>query len=635
MAGESRGELAEAIAKVAVEDALHKLRSRELVFWEVRPDVAAITPDITTGTSKDNVSNVILVNASDTARNSDIKYWRNIGEIFDCKTRLDPPPATIALFFKSEIKPELIRLTSELCDASHLVDRDPTHGAAIASWLEAHHATAPSKTGEKEELVRRALDAKDKRFAPEFTEAFRNLVGFLSRNLFHQRNDLKPLWQLARADFLSRRANRSREARVTLLRRGIARWLVLDDKTRSAVLDAHYRGRSIPTDKVPPYATLLGLLTLSIAGAVIPSSSTGRQDMVGTAGSDLRLAAQFFRDAAQGDAARARNTLESALATIPDEMRRIAARLREVPAYVEGWQRYSIANWKKLTTASGLLDELTRCAADRTMGAQVKVPDSYESNWLYEHLIAVLRANAGRNNDFGYGALVAYFKARSFEKSFLAFLKSASGVLGERWIKETLPRSAEPGRRGFQDWLVGKKDVSRAVIAAFSFALSAKLLEVKCVAEVKLPDLVAAHSYGIWNKLLTYQDFEPLPAIVTAACGGKVVRVAARTVMADLANRAVQDAGSMPALAFSGGLICWKSATDAGKDHKRKELAGRARALRFTKDVRGFHVRSGAQKLLLVVDGTFNTEDLKVLAQSGWDEIFYPDEMDKLIKVIV
>ena len=161
--------------------------------------------------------------------------------------------------------------------------------------------------------------------------------------------------------------------------------------------------------------------------------------------------------------------------------------------------------------------------------------------------------------------------------------------------------SAEPGRRGFQDWLAGKKDVSAVVVAAFAYSLSAKLRGVKHLAGVTLPDLVAAHSYGIWNKLLTYQDFEPLPALVAAACGPKVARVAARTVMADLAEHAVQDAGSMPALAFSGGLCMLEVGLrmPAGPQAQRTRGSRVCPSVRVGAPVFGFG--QALQKLLLTI----------------------------------
>src|SRR5262249_30683934 len=157
------------------------------------------------------------------------------------------------------------------------------------------HAVAPSKKTDKEQLVREALNVRSPQYARDFAVAFRDLASLLASKLFHHRRELSPLWGLGRKDLIARLATPPREARLTLLRRGIARWLVFDEKTRAQVLDAHYRGRGVPKDAVPDYALSLRLVTLSIAGGVI-SGDSGTQDMVGTAGSDLRTVAQFFRD---------------------------------------------------------------------------------------------------------------------------------------------------------------------------------------------------------------------------------------------------------------------------------------------------------------------------------------------------
>ena len=84
-------------------------------------------------------------------------------------------------------------------------------------------------------------------------------------------------------------------------------------------------------------------------------------------------------------------------------------------------------------------------------------------------------------------------------------------------------------------------------------------------------------------------------------------------------------------------LIKCQSVTDQGRDHKKKELCGRAVALRYSWDAKRkkFIPRPEVEKLILVVDGTWRREDLLALARAGWDEIFYPDEMDKLAAAIV
>ncbi len=638
MAGETRGELAEAIAKVAVQDAAAAVLPGDQVFWEEIPDDAVIKPDITVGSSKNSPHAVFLVNASDSPKESDKKFWRNIGEIFDAKSRLTPRPRVCVLVFKSEIKPELIKLTAAICDSVHLVDRDPTHGAAILKWLEANHANAPSKREDKEALVRSTIRKSSRVFDPEFSGALKSLSTTIGRILRVSRPELEPLWELVTKDYASRVAKPVRSSRTTLLRRGLTRWLVFDSSTLERALSCLYRSRAVPSSQVPAYARLLGMLRPTLGGGVIPADSGGGNDMFSTTGIDLRLAADFFRNAARGDAKVAQQALFAALTGVPEEMSRTASRLRAVPDRVAAWHSYVVANWEKIRSPQGCFRALRACGSDSTF--EGRVPPS-EGNWLYDHLIAILRAHSGKNNDFGYGTLVGHFKScrekatfRKMMQEVLADLTGNQARAAERWIRETLQHSAEPGRRGFQDWLAGTKDVNPVIIAAFAYSLAEKLVAVRNPAKIDPSALVAAHAYSLWNKLLTYQDFEPLPALVEAAGGSRVRRVSARTVMADLAERAVQDAGNMPALAFDGGLVCWKSAHGSHTSDKRKELSGRARALRFERDGKGFKIRREAERLMLVLDGTFDDSDIRVLSESGWDRIFYPDEMNELVEAI-
>ena len=143
--------------------------------------------------------------------------------------------------------------------------------------------------------------------------------------------------------------------------------------------------------------------------------------------------------------------------------------------------------------------------------------------WLYDHLIALVRARNELNNDFGYGALGKIFKNASktgqlqtFLSEIICRLDGSERATAERWVSKTLPNSAEPGRRGFQDWLAGKKKVSPVIIASYAFALSSLLREIKKPENIPAKALVEAHAYSLWNKLLTHQDFEPLASVIMA-----------------------------------------------------------------------------------------------------------------------
>jgi hypothetical protein len=450
-----------------------------------------------------------------------------------------------------------------------------------------------------------------------------------------------PLWQLMTADFEARRSETPRAARVTLLRRGLARWLVFDESIRAKVLAAHYGGRPLPSGDIPDYAKHLGMLHVRIGTGYIPPAPTETtdHDMVSTTAADLRLAADFFRNATP-TVTLASSGLHDSLKSIPVEMARAAEQIRAMPKQVDEWHKYVLDNWRKVCDPYECYRLLVSCAEDAAADGGLDPPASSRV-WLYDHLVAILRAVADRNNDFGYGALVSQFKAGvgtvafdSAMRRIVASLPPREAKAARRWVDNTLPGSTEPGRRGFQDWLGGTKDVSPAVIGAFAFALATLLSKIKKPTAASSDALISAHAYSFWNKLLTHQDFEPLPALIRAACGTSVKLRPIATIMADLAERAVQNAGLITAFAFPGGLICWKSVTNSGKDHKRKELCGRARALRFRRIGKSFSKSPEVYRLFLVVDGTFDDSDLRVLSESGWDRIFYPDEMEQLVAAI-
>jgi len=109
-----------------------------------------------------------------------------------------------------------------------------------------------------------------------------------------------------------------------------------------------------------------------------------------------------------------------------------------------------------------------------------------------------------------------------------------------------------------------------------------------------------------------------------------------RTCFAEKAGLGGQ-AGKTTVAIAKNTLINWQSVSDAGRDHKKKELCGRAVGLRYSwnAEQQKFIPRPGVKKLILVLDGTWRQQDLDALVRAGWDEIYYPDEMDKLAEAII
>jgi hypothetical protein len=146
-------------------------------------------------------------------------------------------------------------------------------------------------------------------------------------------------------------------------------------------------------------------------------------------------------------------------------------------------------------------------------------------------------------------------------------------------------------------------------------------------------------------KLLTYRNFKPFEVLLEAALGKAglkgTVQPAVRACFAEVASSAGVEldprSSGTTVMRVKNTLVNWQSAHDSHTNDKRKELCGRAPALRYQWDanMKRFVRRSWAQKMLLVVDGTWCQEDLDALARAGWDGIYYPDELDKLVADIV
>lgn len=136
-------------------------------------------------------------------------------------------------------------------------------------------------------------------------------------------------------------------------------------------------------------------------------------------------------------------------------------------------------------------------------------------------------------------------------------------------------------------------------------------------------------------KLVTYRNFEPMWMLLRMTLPD-LARVRYPACFAERSDLGGQ-ASKTNVAKSKKTLINWQSAHGSHTNDKKKELCGRAVALRYSWDPRGkrFIPRPGVKKLILVVDGTWRQDDLDALVAAGWDEIYYPDEMDKLAAAIV
>ena len=234
--------------------------------------------------------------------------------------------------------------------------------------------------------------------------------------------------------------------------------------------------------------------------------------------------------------------------------------------------------------------------------------------WLFSHLMETLKADSGKRQGYGYTVLsrdVGYTKGIS------------------------------QGYLELSDWVNGfivspKNDCLLPNVAS---ALSGRL---KAISKPRLTELGASIELETLRnlfeqKMTSYWLFEPLVLLIDQALqehGIEYERVKKHPSFIGEYLGEPRKIAAPTVIRTENALICWRSAYDLGRHHKAKELMGRAQAMRFEYKRKTFARRSDVDSMILVVDGTFETKQLKSMYGAGWDYVLYADDLDDLGKIL-
>lgn len=611
MAGETKGKTYEALVKVV----LDRLRAKGVltgqVFWNDRPASMTIEPDFTVGPDKDHPTHVFLVTHSGSAKDSEKKFWRNIGELAEAKVRLPTPAKVYSIAFDSTIKEDLKALQGAAFDGQLLVG-EAAYGAALIEWAADAQSHLPKKGADKLEAIGEACRGGSALASPKrWLDA---MARDLERLLSTTRSDLDDLWQQERA----RPAGRAPQAKETFLRRGVGKLLLIDDLAQ--VSKAGMLSKSVSADEVSMLKSL-GLVGPSLAGHRVNDKEM--------------LWALKSLTPAQLKGMHASRT-NPRIAEWIDCLKNLAG--------VEAQLEYAHQHWGDLTNGGGLLRHLNACHANpHSLCAAAAMPGS-KRVWLYHLAIEWIKLGLGTRTDFGVAALIAELKRLRTDANHQKAVRALVGRTVD-W------RSEETIRLGLQDWQSATSD-QRFPLEVDDLARVADCL-ARLLAKTKKPDPVldskrlsdALIQTVLEAKLLTYRNFTPFEDLLhvrlkSAGMTGQMLP-AVRACFAEAASAAgVQldpRSSGTTVMRVRNTLINWQSVSDEGRDHKKKELCGRAPALRYQWDTEQgrFVRRPWAEKMMLILDGTWRQEDLDALAKAGWDGIYYPDDLDRLVVDIV
>jgi len=603
LAGEKRGLFYEALTYICIQKVLSSENARLNVYWNQTPDQMSIDTDITVGTSPKKPSHLFLVSHCTSEHNSDMKFWRNLGELREARLLLPAKTKVVCLLFDAKFKKNLLILQKYAYDTFLNVE-EQDYGAKILSVAKQNASRLPASRDEKIELVNTILKSDDA--IQSSVDAFcKSLAGCLKASRSHD-----DLWTSVKKSMKNRSAAHLANSKTTSLRRGLAKSLLLEKiPTRGSKISEEYID--------------LGIARKSIKGCVLNDSEIqGAVELLGKSGVE-ELHAEYSE---------------------MEQFRILVLPLRSISTFPSFWS-YLRENWQAIIRPESLLKLLraTHRAPHVATGITRSQCPYIVPGWIVIYLITILKAKSGKRMSYGYSKIVGEIEKLGQSKC----RKIVREILNKNRLNDhdlAEPRSSRTIEYGLRDWIFGDSrtnfDLKLSELALICHILSEK---VSSVVGDKLDDALSVETKlflvkdSIETKLLAHPSFQPLKKLVINELNRrKVVFEEVSYFPTPLLGLAVANgervnvrAGSTNVLLANGTLIRWVSVSDAGKTHKVKEFCGRAWGFRIAVEPASGKVqqRTDIRKTILIVDGTFDNDDIRLLNEAGWDEVYYPDEI--------
>lgn len=590
MAGEQKGIAYEALTKLILEDLKVKGKLRGRVFWEKKPDGMTINPDLTVGRSYNAPDIIIMISHGGSAKESNRKYWRNCGELVEGKLQLTTVPKVFSLFFDAVIKADIKKVGGATFDGELIVGDRP-YGADVLSWMDQNFKTFPKDRDEKVDCLR-ILRKTDKELMRLCRLLTKDMGLLLSKKA---PKELSSVWAMERA----RKKGVAPTCKETFVRRGLSKLLIFEDLDVAIRL---YSGKRVSQDEVPEYAYELGLAT---------KFSHGKKGIAKPADDEIENAVRTL----------GATQVKQAIAKAPlDRMEGWLVTLRN-SSHLTLMGKYVVDNYSNVCEPGKLEEALKKLYRNEKALVQgYALPENWppKTVWLFDFLLEIIKLDAGNPTAYGLAQLE----------------KDCSKVTGMPSVGDPVYRTKIPGWSHRRAGISMPSQVLKGISKVLSGHLN-RIGESQVVKALSGSNVSKYLNNIIEAKLCTYRSFEPLRDLIMTACPTGE-RVGVRSCFGERAGLA-GTASKTTLLQVKSTLVKWQSASNAGRDHKKKELCGRAVALRYSWDSKAkkFIPRPGVKKMVLVVDGTWRQSDLDALVRAGWDEIFYPDEMGKLAKAII
>ncbi|WP_055073940.1 hypothetical protein [Pseudanabaena sp. 'Roaring Creek'] len=580
MANETRGILFETIAEVALRKAVVIAGIAGEVRWNQKPEGMSIIPDFTIGVDNTCLSHVVLITASGSAKETDKKFWRNMGELYEVKSQIQGIPSVISVYFKSVVKKGLDEVTEMICDANlHIEER--FYARVLTDWVQVHLGIAGKTREEKQLLLSHGMNSN-----PQLAESVESLAQDLATALGQKNRELEPLWILMREDYV--KPHHPPTAKTTTLRRGLGKLLVLEPILRQMVYAGYTKTTGIPSQHLPEYVFDLGFFKKTLGGGKLTDDEMkGAIDLLGA------------------------EACEAVLQKAPDSMNTWISPLRDLDR-VDTHVDFVYQHYNKVTDPKELERLLIQCFNDPA-GLSGAVND--EKVWIFEIMVSLLKAKSGKLQGYGLAQLA----------EDTGLVETGEGAPLARFI---IPKFSQR-----QEMLETEHLKMLAQGLAKRFKQNIAYADIPAL-KLKVEDWVIKEN--LEDRLIPYRNFEPLLWLLETELDKQSKPYAKKIPYEGWVNEYAnvgKKSATTPFVKVGTTLIHWKSSYASHPNDKTKELSARARSIKYQyhPTTKTFSRRQGVDRLALIVDGDWKDNHLQTLANSGWDIIVYPDDIDKLV----
>jgi hypothetical protein len=590
MADEIVGNIYEVLTIITILDYTSVIKKGEDLFWNEHPKGVLIEPDITIGKDKDSPRLLLLVSHTNAESASHHKFWRNIGEFVDARIALGTTVSLANIVFDSGQKRKLAGASDALFDGFIEADRK-AYGKdllRLANDLAGKVERGRVSVEKRIEFVRNYLKSNPKE-AGILKLFAADLENVLNKSSKHSSDWFGAFMKVQS----SRPAPRIPKSKHTFLRRGLGRLLPIENENELRKIIQATKSRKPAV--LPNYFQSLDLSTKSLRGEIIKDKEL--LELVELLAEDEIV--DLWKQSLLSS-----NSLRQACNSI------------SLSSDFPKMHKFVCDNFAVLSTPQGLKQALLDCFnnPDFVLGQRIGLsnPTKY-GVWLFDYLMTIIKAHSGKQQGYGYTKL-------GDESGFRFEIAATAGIV-------------------LSPFLQRRKNLRDDILTGIAKALSLRKLAIghKWLVSNQL-NISGFYLRGLFeDKIYKMAAFDPLFFLIADALKSAKLEGERFTRMPTyLTTFTGKGTATVDAVIVKNTVIMWQTAYAGHPNDKSKELMGRIGMLRVTTDTLGNPIENKKiKKAILLIDGTWSDSHIKGLVNCGFDAVFYPDEIDDLVKAIV